>query len=110
MITEQDKRDFRSKIKVQLNCSPKPTFAQRIYREYISWILRYHPKYIIISCQSKGNNSSISIKNLLMPHYSKGVSNQEVKDRVLRWFKWYRKITEGRKLIINKDEWYITYR
>ena len=110
MITEQKKRDFKYKIKRQLDCSPKPTFEQRVYREYISRILSNHPKYTVISCQNKGDTTSFTIKNLLIPCVGFGTAGCGIKDRVLRWFKWYRKVTEGRELIINEDEWTTTYR
>ena len=109
-MTEQERIWFKQKLKGQLDCSPKPTFEQRCYREYVSRILLHHPKYTVIRVQNKGDVNSFSIKNLLLPFYSYGCSGKGLKDRMLRWLKWYRRITEGRELIENHGEWSSTYR
>ena len=94
-----NKYDFKRKIKKQLDCSPKDTFDKKIYREYISWIICHKPKYVRINC----HDDFISISNIICPNYSIGTCNKEVQQRVLRWFRWFKRTTENRDLIEKKE-------
>lgn len=106
-MTGQKKIDFKNKIRRQLDCTPKRSFENEIYRKFITSILSRHPKYIRITCVYK--NDEITIKSLLHPYYSESVNNKKIQTRVLRWFRWFKKMTEKRDLIEYEDGDWIHY-
>ena len=101
--------EYHWKVKRQLDCSPKLTFEQQIYREYLGLILRNHHKYVQIILNKK-NSDTISIRSLMTPFGSNSVSNKEIRKKIFNWFKWFKKITENRELkIVEENDYQIVY-
>ena len=105
-MTEQKRRDYKHRVRRQLDCSPRPSFEDQMYREYITLILSHHPKYVRISCR----NDDLNVKSILSPYYSRSVYSKEIQQRILRWFRWYKRVTENRELIEHDNGWCVIYR
>jgi len=101
-MTDWEKERFKRKIEGQLNCSPKPTFAQEMYRQFITNILNRHPKFSYVITQTNCPGL-LGVWNLLVPNCGFGsFSDIEAYKRCMRWFRWFRKITEDRELKVEK--------
>ena len=88
---------YHLKVRGQLDCSPKLSFNQISYRKFVAEVLKQHPKYVVLTEQTSCH--SLNIKNLLTPFYEVSFAgNFDLYKKTLRWFRWWKKVTESREL------------
>ena len=78
----------KTRIQHNLDDSPKYIYEIGAYRSCVEYLLRQGLKWSRIR---RDKQKGITCWNLKTPHFSYGVSNSEVGDKVERWFVWMKK-------------------